>query len=62
MAIWDFDTFETDDLERILEMKDELDEMGLNLFDDDMIAAIHMELSDREDEEDEEEDGGCTCE
>ncbi len=63
MGIWEFDTFEKDDLERILEIHEELREMGLDGLDDDMLAAVSMELSDREDDEDddEEEDEGCTC-
>lgn len=51
MAIWDFGTFETDDLERILEMKDELDEMGLDLFDEDMLMEVRAELSNRSNDE-----------
>ena len=48
MGIWDFDTFETEDLERLLEMQGELEEMGLpDLFDEDMIFEVAAELDRR---------------
>jgi len=57
MAIWDFDTFETDDLERIMEMASELQEMGLDVLDEDMLAEVQAELERRaEDDEDNVED------
>jgi hypothetical protein len=57
MGIWDFDTFETDDLERIMEMASELQEMGLDVLDEDMLAEVQAELERRaEDDEDNVED------
>ena len=47
MAIWDFDTFETDDLERIMEMASELQEMGLDVLDEDMLVEVQAELARR---------------
>jgi hypothetical protein len=56
MAIWDFGDFETDDLERLVEMKEELTDMGLDLFGDEMMATVHMELSNREEDAEEEDE------
>jgi hypothetical protein len=47
MAIWDFDMFETDDLERLCEIQGELEEMGLNILDEDMMGEVAAELSRR---------------
>ena len=51
MAIWDFGSFETDDLERLEEIDDELKEMGLDLFTDEMRAEVQHELSKRSSDE-----------
>ena len=47
MAIWDFDTFETDDLEEIMEMAAKWQEMGLDILDEDMLAEVQAELARR---------------
>jgi len=50
MAIWDFGTFDTEDLERLIEIQDELEEMGLDgLFDEDMMLEVCAELQKRMD-------------
>jgi hypothetical protein len=51
MAIWDFGSFETDDLERLEEIDDELKEMGLDLFTDEMRVEVQHELSKRSSDE-----------
>jgi len=48
MAIWEFGDFLTEDLERIIEMEDELFEMGLHIFDEEMMQEVRGELQSRE--------------
>jgi hypothetical protein len=49
MAIFDFDTFKTEDLKRIIGMNTELEEMGLvGMLDEDMIAEARVELEMRD--------------
>jgi hypothetical protein len=50
MAIWDFGSFDIEDLERLIEIQDELEEMGLDsLFDEDMMLEVCAELQKRMD-------------
>ena len=48
MAIWEFDTQSTEDLEKAVELYDQLEEIGLCFVNEDAIQAIKSELESRE--------------
>lgn len=57
MGIWEFDSeaFPTENLERILEINEELRDMGFDGLDEEMIAEVNAELARREEDEDAED-------
>lgn len=55
MGIWEFDTWSTKDLERAVELYDELEDLGLCFVDEDALLEMGSELERRYEKEGENE-------